>query len=450
VSNNPGSVNVAMFGLLTCFSLLLLLAVGTIRRPAVGFAAILCLFGLKQWGQNTSSLLAYDRTIVNFAVALIVVVGAIGNWGKFIRRDQGQSTVWLLVLILYLYALVTVAWAPEIQTSLEQWSAALPYLLLIVVLAPLLIDDFNDVKTIANWTVAVGGGVCALALLFGTWGTRGLLVRGDFIGTVQTNPLAIANLGGTVVVLALVTAARPGRWYVRTFFLAMMPIGTAVILRSDSRGQLVAAAVAALFGMMLVSRRRNFQGMIALGVGALVMTGIGFWIWEQQGIHSSRWTDSQSAEDIGGRIAMATSLLSIATSSFPTAMFGAGNSSSFHYIGIYPHIAPLEILAEEGLVGFALYAAACVLAARTILKLWRSSRLRQQDDLQYGVSILAALFLFEWILTWKQASLLSSTYAFAYAIVLDRLRFQLQPVEAAQGVLAGSGNAQTLFGNLMK
>jgi hypothetical protein len=442
-----------MFGMATCFALLLILTIGTIRRPAVAFAGILCLFGLKQWGQNSSVLLAENRTIVNFAIALIVVIGVLRNWSIVKRQVQFISPLWLLVLALYAYAFISVVWAPELQTSLDQWVAAIPYLLMIVVLAPLLLSDADGIRSVVHWTVSIGGTVCALALVYGTWGMRGLLVHENSMATAETNPLAIANLGGTIVVVSVVSLMAPGRTYARLMYMMyilMIPIGLAVVLRSGSRGQLIVAAAAALVGMLMASRRRNFWSLLIVAVSVAAIAAVGWWIWNQLGVQSNRWTGDQSAEDVRGRIQMATTLLSVASSNAATLVAGLGNSSSFHYLGIYPHIAPLEVLAEEGIIGLGLYVAICVLAFRSTVVLWRYARSLQDAGLHYGVSILAALFLFEWFLTFKQATLLSSTYAFAYAIILDRLRIQVEgSVQIRQRPVA-SADIPVVYGNLMK
>jgi hypothetical protein len=91
-----------------------------------------------------------------------------------------------------------------------------------------------------------------------------------------------------------------------------------------------------------------------------------------------------------------------------------------------------------------------MLAFRSTVVLWRYARGLQDAGLQYGVSILAALFLFEWFLTFKQASLLSSTYAFAYAIVLDRLRIQAEGSVQIRQTPVASGDTPVVYGNLMK
>jgi hypothetical protein len=139
--------------------------------------------------------------------------------------------------------------------------------------------------------------------------------------------------------------------------------------------------------------------------------------------------------------------LSASTSNFFTAVFGLGNSSSFQVIGFYPHIAGLEVVAEEGLLGAALYAAIIVLAIRSIRRISGQPEL---TDIERSVlATLTGLFVFEFILSWKQGSLLSSVYVFAYAITLARLE---KPTleKAPVATPADPGPPLPRFQNLMR
>ncbi len=143
---------------------------------------------------------------------------------------------------------------------------------------------------------------------------------------------------------------------------------------------------------------------------------------------------------------MAQALLGAAFSKPGSILFGIGNSSSFQILGIYPHITALEVIAEEGMVGAILYLSILGVALRSIIRLSRSVA---DQAARNTLAVLAALFCFELILTWKQGSLLSSFYVFGYAIILGRLEGPVAdplPNEAA----SNSAKALPLFSNLMR
>src|SRR5579863_4011449 len=134
------------------FGLLVTLAIGTLRRPAVAYAAVLCLYGLQQWGEDSSLFLALHHTIANWGVASLVAIGLFG-----LRRFQGQlapgvSRAWALGIALYLYAFFSLAWSPDLKIALTQWAAQIPYILVIGVASPLLLRNNDDVKCVCDWT----------------------------------------------------------------------------------------------------------------------------------------------------------------------------------------------------------------------------------------------------------------------------------------------------------
>jgi hypothetical protein len=392
----------------------------------VGIAAVLCLYGLKQWGQSSTVFFSEYRQFTNFAVFGITVVGVF-------RAARRRSCVFcqvpaaaVLVLILYAYALTTVTWAPNPRESFEQWITSAPYLFTVTLLAPLLISDLDDVRTAFVWTLAAGGALCALTLFFANWGDRGLVVYGhqaledsSNIYLYETNPLALSTLGGTVFLIAALSLGRANRSGLRILSLAFIPIALAVVLRSGSRGQVIAGAIAVLAALPIAYRLRNIRSPVVLLAVGVILLGL-VWLGSSLvNINASRWSDAQATQDIAGRLAMARTLLGASTSGFLTTIFGLGNSSSFEVLGIYPHITALEVLAEEGVVGALAYLGIIFAALRSINRI-----LGQVDSTQShrtGLAMLTGLFLFELIISWKQGSLLFSVYVFAYAIILGRL-----------------------------
>lgn len=409
-----------MLGIATFGGLFLLLAIGTWRRPAVAFAAVLCLYGLKQWGQDTSPFLVEHRTIANFMVAILVGFGLLRMSGQ--ERMPGAKSLslpWVLGIVLYLYAFMTLAWTPDLPGALQEWGLQIPYVLLVAFAAPLLLRSYEDVQQVCHWLVLVGGALCALALFLGHWGGRGLLLSGDSLDQ-EANPLAIASLAGTVCVMAMLSIQHSA-WWRKLLYAGIVPIALATIIRSGSRGQLLATGLALLLGWPLVSSKRNLGAWLMLAAAAGVLDTVGSWIWQHLSVDSARWSSLQSQEDVHGRLTMAAELLRYATASPASFFFGLGNSSSFYYLRFYPHIVPAEVLGEEGLVGMAIYLSMLVATCSCIWRLTTASDSRPDTTVRHAYGVLAALFAFEFILTTKQGSLLGSTYVIAYAAILGRM-----------------------------
>jgi len=437
-----------VLGIVSFIGLLSALALGTLRKPAVALAGILCLYGLKQWGQNSSAFLAQHKTIANLSIGILVVAAAA------VRLARGQclfckvTSVSWLVFALYFYAVLTLSWTQNLSDVLFQWSLHWPYLITIVVVAPLIIGKIDDLRAAFNWTVVIGTVICGLAMFFGTWGSRGLVVYGDVFET-QSNALAIASLGGTVLIVGTLSLQQSQKKLLRLICIFAIPLGVAVVLRSLSRGQLVAGGIAILCAWPIAYRVRNFGTFLQFAIGLAALAAIGWLAFDFLQIDPKRWSSEQSAEDAEGRLNAAIALLNIAAANPLSLLFGLGNSSSFHYIGFYPHVAALEVLAEEGLLGFALFT---IVAVKTVGAIRRLAARFDSSASKYRatVGILAALFIFEFLLTFKQGSLLSCTYTFAYAMLLEKLASDAVHVHVGTVALDPVPILQPRFKNVLR
>jgi hypothetical protein len=445
-----------MFGLVTYSMVLLALVIGVWQRPAVGVAAVLCLYGLKQWGQSSTALFSAHREFTNFAVFFIALFG-------LVRAAQKRSCIFCrvpttsaLIITLYIYAAISVIWSLDAAAAVDQWVSQGPYVITVALLAPLLLSDFEDARTAFNWTALTGASICLLALAFGDWGNRGLVVYGheamtggENIYEFETNPLAVSSLAGTVVVIAAVWLSRPNRTLLRILAALCIPIGIAVIMKTGTRGQLIATGIAVIVALPIAFRLSQARSIAGLLFAAIVVAGMGWWAATLVQVDSSRWVGERALEDVVGRFDNAALLLQAFASNLPTMIFGLGNSSAFKLLGIYPHITGLEVIAEEGLIGAALYFSILYLAIRSILRITRRTDF---DDLKRNILAMATgLFVFELILSWKQGSLLISAYVFAYAIILARLE---SPIVAANHAylpeMTDAGPRHPRFQNLMR
>ncbi len=161
----------------------------------------------------------------------------------------------MLIITLYVYAAISVIWSLDPSAAVDQWTSEGPYVITVALLAPLLLKDFEDARSAFNWTALTGASICLLALAFGDWGNRGLVVygheaitSGENIYEFETNPLAVSSLAGTVVVIAAVWLGRPNRIPLRILAAICIPIGIAVIMKTGTRGQLLATGIAVAGG----------------------------------------------------------------------------------------------------------------------------------------------------------------------------------------------------------
>ncbi|HEU4684704.1 MAG TPA: hypothetical protein VFS39_09420, partial [Nitrospira sp.] len=145
-----------------------------------------------------------------------------------------------------------------------------------------------------------------------------------------------------------------------------------------------------------------------------------FWTEHDYGGRVDRWSERSAQESVAGRLSNAMLLLRLAYQAPDTVLFGLGNATAYdpRVLGIYPHFVPLEVLAEEGLVGFALYALVLFCACRTATRCFRLASDQPEERLLLGG--LLGLFGFTLVLSLKQGSLLLNLEPFTLAILLGR------------------------------
>jgi hypothetical protein len=431
-----------------------LLAIGAWLRPPIAIAALACLFGLKQLGEASYVWLAVNAVVTNFAVAAIVALAVVRRLLQGKMRGNRMPAVYWLILAFYAYALLSVAWTPALAQALNIWGHDYPYMVLFIFVAPWLAATTAELRTAFGWLTYVGGFLVVALLFTARWGDRGLLVSSGSV-LDESNPLAIADIAGVVAVSALFIVSarlRALAWAVRLSIAAICAIA---IVRSGSRGQLV--AICGTFLLMLpvaypVTRLRRLAGALVAVVvvgGAIAWAVTSYVHW-----YDDRWLKSTELGDVAGRWTMVSALLKAWSQDGMSVVFGIGNSGSFSpsIAGFYPHNVPLEILGEEGVVGFALY---LVLVARVVVAAFRGVRYAAGDFAQRGLlAVTLGCFLFTLIVSLKQGNAVDSVTFFMFSVLACRAAPQVPAahVQAAAPTTAELRPAelQPAFLNLMR
>lgn len=390
----------------------------------MALGAVLITYGLEQWAQSKHEFFFSYRALTNYLTGATLVL-ALGV--KLLRGDsilQGYPAVGKLTLSLFGVALLSLFWTVYPEASFEQWARHWPYVVAFVILSPLLLTHTKDLR-IGFMTTLLFGTIILLLLMIDTqWvGRQIVLSRGVMVGTVISrygNPLAVASLAGYVALIALLLNFSGVSRFWQIARWGIVALGLAVSIRSGSRGQLFALLVAAIAFLPMSRRITNIKGFIATACGVGIMLFVASWTFEAFS-EGERWRrDSMVGAYQSGRVQQSLILLEYWLSRPAYWLLGLGNSASFDpgIIGLYPHVVLVEVLAEEGVVGFVLLWLVVILSFRSLFHLYRYL---QADPHQRGLlAALGALFLFEVILSFKQGSLLGNTHAFTFAIMIGR------------------------------
>src|SRR5688500_12257846 len=84
------------------------------RYPAVALAGVLCMFGLEQWGQATTTFFAQHQTATNYLIGGILVIAlAVQGIKRGFRIFSDYPFIGWLTLALFLYAFISTQWTPR-------------------------------------------------------------------------------------------------------------------------------------------------------------------------------------------------------------------------------------------------------------------------------------------------------------------------------------------------
>lgn len=413
----------AMINLVLYALILLGLLVGTWMRPGVALAGLLCVQVLDFWGQLASPLLTEYGRFTNLFMVGLVALGIL-RAARYPPVER-ESYPWFQLMLgcLLCYAGLSLLWSPAVEAGLGEWAKKWPYTVLNVLLIPLLFRRRIDMHEGLSAVLIFGTVLVTLSVALVNWDQRYIVSSWDPEQKFW-NALAFAQLAGYVTLAAvLLNHKRGGRWAIIKYM--GIAAGLALVVKSETRGQFFLMAVLPVIFLPMsrsVTNLRTYIGS-ALLVGCLACAAI--YAYDTFGKEGDRWSSTKVQSDSNLRFVMAQDLLRHwwKESSRDPAVFirGLGNSAAFSpkIVGFYPHVVSVEVLAEEGIIGFVLLLLLLWLSFRTTL---RAYSLVKHDPIQRGViATLAGCFAFAFLLSFKQGSLVGyGPEVFSFAVLLER------------------------------
>ncbi|MGH8611188.1 MAG: O-antigen ligase family protein, partial [Gammaproteobacteria bacterium] len=398
------------------------LCLATLLQPTAAIAGAFCMFGLEQWAQAISPffVMGGNRALINYCIGIIVLLGLAKKiiGGQPILR--GYPAVGLLVVMLFSYALVSTLWAPNPARSLSAFLAQAPYIVTITFLCPLLCSSTADFERMLVATFLLGTVLVSLLMFTVEWDGRSVALPSEYV-SFTGNALATGSLGGTIAIIAAFSSWPKFRSLDILKWIVVI-LGLLLAVRSGSRGQTFGVIMVILVCWPIAHRLDGFKAFAGLGSVTLVIVAALFWgldaYWADSG--SARWTEEGLEESGDGRLGRSHQVLDAWSKTVTAMLFGLGNSASGEIIGTYSHIIPVDILTEEGILGFLIYVGIILSCLRTGLSSFSLVRHHWRQRMQ--LAALCALCLYYFLLSLKQGNLLSSPFLFMSAIFLGQHR----------------------------
>lgn len=399
-----------------------------IWKPATCLGSAIGVFSFEQWAQVQDPYFAQHSSYLNIAQGFIVLIGVMAVTARTWNPLKPFPMIGIYIVGLFVLAFISCLWSVDPSLSFFLYKDAFPYIIAFIFLLPLTITCTDDVRTAIISSLAMGT-VVLLMILLGTklhrWG-RSIEVEGGLVtrsGEIRNRatPLAPATLAGHVIVMVCLTNFRKldRIWYLLLW--GVLPLGFYICLRSGTRGQYFAAiiVIVTLFGPGRGIKRIGglmFGMLMAMGVIAFA------WYFLAEFGSSGRWGLSNMIQNYSEtRLGASKILMKHWLDSSPIRLFfGLGSSASYSpsILGSFPHILPVEILCQLGIVGFTVF---WVIIGMTVASAVRTFRMVMDRPAERGLLIcLTGLFAFEFLRSLKEWPMVYHVYLFAFCMMIGR------------------------------
>lgn len=391
-------------------------------RPATLLGLGLSIYGIAFWSASLDPFFAIRYQITNYLFVTLALIAAIihgtrNGFGTYFRF--GNAGIGLIAL--YFYCWMSWLWSIDRSVTLSELTTSSPRLIAFAFLLPLVIASASQLYTGLLFALPFAS---AVVWLYTTMAyTQGRFVTTAVGGVTFGNPLAIASLGGSIAIIAVMLQMPRFKFLLLAARIGIAIMGLTAIIFVNTRGQLIAAVLVITSLTPFAIGGRNWAAVMKKLLIPLIFLIPILFIVVQITTTSDRF-DPRNMVDIyqGSRMVFAQIVLTAWIDAGPVAwVIGMGSSAcqSDNVLGTYPHLVVIEVLVELGVVGFTLF---CYVLSRTCaasLTLMRS--LTDAPLLRSAVTALAGLCLFHFIVSFKQGSLLGSADLWFCIVALSRV-----------------------------
>jgi hypothetical protein len=393
-------------------------------RPGSVLGAALSMLAMEQWAQANSGFFVAHPQVMNYLFGLLVIWALCVTILKYGNPIGNITVVAMVSFALLALSYASYFWSMDGEMTKFVFEALIPYLGTYIVLFPLVFRQHADLRQGLVASFFVGGAVVTLVFFGTVVGVRSV----EFVSSVQDrfgqsfeggNPLAMGQFGGSMMIIAATIRFRglAKGWQVLRWVI--LPISLIVCVQSESRGQLIGALAALLVAVPISLGRFRADRMVA-GLFTLVLIGaLVPFVLQNFAVTNERWDPANQIREFREtRVDFCARVIEnwLFHGSPVNLLLGMGSSSSAQVIGTYPHVVAVEVLVELGLIGAALGVIATALTFFSTVSLVRVTR---QNPIERGdIAALIGLFIFNFILSFKQGSFLGSQILIALCIII--------------------------------
>jgi hypothetical protein len=407
--------------------LLMIVIVLGVFRPIWALAMVITMYALEQLLQSSGGVFFAVPALTNITVAGVAGVAALRVMATQERPFVGYfSRAWLVTFVIFAWSVISLLWTPSPDSGGKLVSGGIPYFILFVVTAPMLVLDVASLARLGRVLLLLGGAIAAALVVnpeFRSWSGRQMFM---LAGSVMSNPLATGELGGTIVITAVLLRGEGLSPFMVLMRLIAFPLGLTLALQSGSRGQLISAVIICFLFYPIAKRITTVIGFVgALGatliaytafsiLAPIILTGYGITRWDTGNIEGSVAIRFQNVIDLMlAQFKAPTSwVVGLGYNAFTAISDGTGDG--------YSHNLSADILTELGIPIFALYVWMLSHVCRD--GYWLFRRYQDRPVERSSVALLLALASYQFLLIQKQGYLWGAGAYFMFVIAIARVR----------------------------
>jgi hypothetical protein len=412
---------------LIVLSILALLVIGSLFRPLWALTLAMLMYPLEQSLQGSVAQFRAFPPLANYIVAVVVGIAALRAVFRQQRPFLGYlSRAWIVTIAIYAWSAISLTWTPSMPQAGEMIREGLPYFILFAIAAPILIDGLDDLCAL-----------CGLILVFGSLVAFTIIVNPEFnlksgrlglmlTSTVRSSPLAIGELGGTLIIVSALFRASTSAVVLKLLRPFAFVCGAVLALYSGSRGQLLFGAIFALGFYPMARPVKRVSSYFASAFGVLLVGGVLVYLSQLllEGDMLRRWQGDVLSSGIEVRRLNTLDLIRAFATDPAAWVFGLGwnafSSVTDSSKEPYSHSLLIDLLTELGipaLVAFGLLAIDVFRSSKYLFAKWSADEQRRA-----AITVFVALALYQFLLVNKQGYLWGVGLSFLHWLILVRVR----------------------------
>lgn len=416
-----------------------------VRDTAWALALVVSMYALEQALQASSGIFMRITPLANVCVALTAGLSVVLNLPSQDRPFRGYATpIFSVAIGFFVWAMISLLWTPAFGSAWEMTRWGIPYVILFLLVAPLLIDDSASVNRFFRAYLVVGVATTVLILINPAFTVKSGRLALDLGANIRTNPLVIGELGGLLILVSVLAPIDGAAFRTLAWRAVAFCLGVIISLQSGSRGQLVFAVGLAVLFFPVSRRIRNVIGFFGTAFVVLLTVPIVLFL-AQLVLGASdlrRWELTTLAGGASTRLLNIVDLFA-AFGSQPSAWVVGLGFNAFSWVSganrePYSHALIVDMLTELGIPIFVLF---CWWSLRVLRDgLWLLSRFGDDPVGRGTAALLLALYAYETLLVNKQGYLWAATLFFLVGILITRVRLREEALDAEYAEDPGPGN----------